>query len=1230
MVTLPYTPLALLGNSFASGKLNPNPFVVLQYVGDSTLSPSIDQWYDQSQEPVVVDTNTDLFNIFLAKEDVKESLSSIHNSFIINWVGASSSFTTINSLGGINSQVANTSVASASVGSSSNISPQNNEIGKGIQTKTIGDNVVSTSLSFFARSIPVKFTVGRMKPNTRIYVYLEGRDISRWVNPDLRYTGIAGNSLSAFNGPITTDEYGNASGLIVIPAGHPPDQNATWDGDVDTISYDLSSEELNFTTGALTFRFTSSATNEEKLGVDSYTEIKYYATGILPENPASIVSTKPSTFKSNEGVQLIESNTDNPVRPNPLAQTFKVENLDGGCFVTGVDLYFNKKSTNIPVKTYITNVDAEKPAKNIVPGSEKTLSPNTFLKCFASGNMAVYQGENVTGASSAASGPILKIFDKNNVELVATASGKYSLTNEQVYTVVLSNHNGKSFIPNEDLIIPSVTLSNATDGTDFVLAIAKDSGKLSDIRITNPGLNYDSAILTIESPQLPGGSTATASIEVSGGKIYNAEISLSGFGYTEAPSVVVKGVGNGAGGCEIQTFIEIDTPAVRMGVAVDQVGVTESTTPTHFAFDYPVYLQNDTEYALVVETDSVDYELWSSKLGETDIATSTVITTQPSLGSVYRSQNTESWTEDIFEDLKFTMYRAEFNTARPAELLLKNESLGYELLNGHPFETNASANTNSTSKLFKNNNSILKVNHRDHGFEDSGDSYVFYRTALETGGITATILNSTLFQVSNSGVDTYTIKSSSQAAGNSVGGGDFVYASHNRKFETLYPQVSYLSFTGTTLSTEVKTTDIVPVDSTTTNYTSYSQTDYEKTFLNEPHYFTNQKVIASDINETLNNLSDSLKYKMTLSSTVSHLSPIIDLSSATVKTVTNRIENAKGQEDRFGRRDQVIEFYPVYQFNLAGNGGTELQADQTIKGLTTKTTGTIARVNGNVVYVRVKTSQFFQKGELVTLGNQLGLTNVSVDSNPTQVLVDIDDAATIVARNPNVMLETYDNIITGKATIWNSQTQKLTLRVDVNPINDNFTDRIIDNVLYNRNAVTTDQIADIFRVGDFVKYPNQPDEEKAYLEVGNVTYTNGLDFVAEDTSKNGSAVAKYVTKEVSITNPATAIDVHLLANVKDISNLEVFYKFKKASSQENFDDIDWIYFNEKGEPDVYEIATSENTISGIVEKQSAYQDLKYSVSNLPEYSSFAIKIVMKGVDPAYVPKVQDIRAVAAF
>ena len=1243
IVTLPYSSLKLLGNDFASKTINPNPFVVFQYVGEGEVSPQIDQWYDQSVEPLVVDTNTSLFDIFIAKDDSRESFSSLHNSFIVNWVGTSPSFTSINSLGETNTANAKSSVKAASVGSSSNISPQNNELGKGVQTKAVGESVVSTSLQFFARTRPIKFVIGRLKPLTKVSVFLEGRNINRWVNPDLRYTGIAGNSLSAFNGEIVTDENGNASGLILLPAGYAPRENATWTGDADTVEYDEASEELRFTTGELTFRFTSSSTNEDKTTVDTYAEIKYYASGILPQNPSSIVSTKPSYFKSNEGVQFVESNTDNPLRPNPLAQVFKVENFDGGVFITGADLYFKSKSTNIPVRVYMTNVDFDKPAKNIVPGTEKTLTPETFLKCFASGNILVTRGEVVVGTSSAASGPISRIIDKNGVELTPSSTGVYALTNEQVYTLVLKNHNGRSFLQNELLEIPSVTLANATGGTDLTLTIAKDSGKLSDIRITNPGQNYDSAVLTIESPQLPGGSVATAKINVSDGRIYNAEVSIAGFGYTESPSVVIKGVGNGAGGCEVETFIEIDTPAVRMGVATDFEGLTESTTPTHFAFDYPVYLENDSEYALVIETDSTDYELWSSKLGETDLSTSTVITTQPSLGSLYKSQNTENWTEDLDQDLKFTLYRAEFDISRPSELLLKNVNLGYELLEMNPIQTDATSESIATSKLFKNNNSIIKINHRDNGFEDSGKSYVFFRGADETGAIPSETFNTNLFQVMNSGVDSYNIRTITQAASSSVGGGH-VYATYNRKFETLYPQVHYLTVSGTTLNTSVKTTNIIPVDSSTTNYTSYSQTDFEKTFLNEPHYFDNQKVIASEINETLNSLARSLTYKMELSSTSSHLSPVIDLSSASVKTVSNRIENAEGQENRYGRREQLIEFYPVYSFSLSTlTTGVTYQNNQSIKGKTSAANGTIAKVDGNQIWVKVKTKQGFSIGEEVELtqyANTQSAPTVTIGSTPSLVTPIINsstqsaagESITIVARNPveSKILETYDNRITGKSVIWNRTTRVLTLRTDIQPINDDYTARIIDSNLYARANEVTDQIADIFRVGDIISYPNQPDDEAFFMEVAKVEYSSGVDFVAEDTSKNSSSIAKYVTKEVYITNPATAIDVHLLANVKNIENIEVLYKYKRASSQENFEDAEWFYFNDNGQPDSLEIASAENTISSIVEKQSAYQDLKYSVSGLPEFSSFAIKLVMKGVDPAYVPKIQDIRAVAAF
>ena len=102
-------------------------------------------------------------------------------------------------------------------------------------------------------------------------------------------------------------------------------------------------------------------------------------------------------------------------------------------------------------------------------------------------------------------------------------------------------------------------------------------------------------------------------------------------------------------------------------------------------------------------------------------------------------------------------------------------------------------------------------------------------------------------------------------------------------------------------------------------------------------------------------------------------------------------------------------------------------------------------------------------------------------------------------------------------------------------------------------------------------------------------------------------------------------------NVKDIENVKVYYKIKPASSQQNFDDINWEYFNTDGGPDqANEIATAENSISGQFEKQSSYQELRYTVEELTEFSSFAVKIVMKTDDPAYIPKIQDLRTVASF
>ena len=89
--------------------------------------------------------------------------------------------------------------------------------------------------------------------------------------------------------------------------------------------------------------------------------------------------------------------------------------------------------------------------------------------------------------------------------------------NDQVYTLVLDNHNGVSFQQDENLTIPSLTLANNTNNTTNTHKISKDSGRVTDLIVTATGSAYDSAIVTIESPQNPGGGTATATVRVSGG-----------------------------------------------------------------------------------------------------------------------------------------------------------------------------------------------------------------------------------------------------------------------------------------------------------------------------------------------------------------------------------------------------------------------------------------------------------------------------------------------------------------------------------------------------------------------------------------------------------------------------------------------------------------------------------------------------------------------------------------
>jgi len=101
-----------------------------------------------------------------------------------------------------------------------------------------------------------------------------------------------------------------------------------------------------------------------------------------------------------------------------------------------------------------------------------------------------------------------------------------------------------------------------------------------------------------------------------------------------------------------------------------EINVSEDASiATRFTFDSPVYLSGEHEYAIVLVTPSENYNAWISRMGEVDISTANlpdeqqvVISQQPYLGSLFKSQNGTTWDPSQYEDLKFTLYKAQFNT----------------------------------------------------------------------------------------------------------------------------------------------------------------------------------------------------------------------------------------------------------------------------------------------------------------------------------------------------------------------------------------------------------------------------------------------------------------------------------------------------------------------------------------------------------------------------------------
>ena len=353
VLTLPYTSVSYQDQPYASKTLNLQPYDVLDYVGTVTLSPEIDEWFETETKPDLLVELPGTFDTLteLASQGVLDlNLGTVWNNWNTDWTG---DVEIVNRRNDVDVQ-GNEQITTVIGETEQRVGLVRSGIRTGLVPNTVrnnlGDRIVNIAFAQFIRPKTITFTAKDMKPDTRIFPFFDGVDVSTNVTP-------TGSSAGA---ALTTDSTGTASGTFVIPD---PTNTAN----------------PKFRTGKRVFRLTSSSTNTLTGDVFTSAEADYTAKGFIQQVESTVVSTREAQVERESVNQtdtitvfdevILDRRVDTiqpPRRPDPIAQTFMVDDKDG-IFLTSVDLFFSSKDAVKPVQVQIRTVEQGYPTTKILP-----------------------------------------------------------------------------------------------------------------------------------------------------------------------------------------------------------------------------------------------------------------------------------------------------------------------------------------------------------------------------------------------------------------------------------------------------------------------------------------------------------------------------------------------------------------------------------------------------------------------------------------------------------------------------------------------------------------------------------------------------------------------------------------------------------------------------------------------------------------------------------------------
>jgi hypothetical protein len=301
----------------------------------------------------------------------------------------------------------------------------------------------------------------------------------------------------------------------------------------------------------------------------------------------------------------------------------------------------------------------------------------------------------------------------------------------------------------------------------------------------------------------------------------------------------------------------------------------DASVATRFTFSDPVYLKNETEYCIVLLSNSISYNVYVAGLGEQDLTSNLYISKQPYSGVLFKSENNSTWTADQTKDLTFRLNRALFNTGTNGNVTFNSLDAEPLFLNANPLQT-----TNGSTTVIANiSNHGLFVGSQ---FAISG--------AVTGNGVPANELNAT--QTVTNVLDNNRVEFEVTTAASDTGliGGGAVVADRNYVFDNFTPMFEELNFNGTLTSYSASGTTGKSIDGSETPYADASFPT--NLVVKDDHQLRAPWVVPSATDNAANNLSETaFTISGVLQTENDSVSPIIDKNRIGVITVGNIVND---------------------------------------------------------------------------------------------------------------------------------------------------------------------------------------------------------------------------------------------------------------------------------------------------------------------------------------------------